>query len=211
MVQLLNGFWQMNAEKESARLNRAIERKGLAHFSQGFSTSQAAALDKVANTFIQDGDDEAIEEEEIIVEDIATPEHGKRGAELKAEADRIKREGEEAERKAREAEHEARRQREAAEERRKQEEEEERKHKEEEAKETEEQRLARVLSETTRRREEEQLALQAKLREEKEELQRQREFADKALLVATQAASAPRKEPMRKASLISMRIQMSDC
>jgi colicin import membrane protein len=187
----------MNAEKESARLERAIERKGLAHFSHGFSTSQAAALDKVANTFIQDQDDD-VEEEEIIVEDIATPEHVKRSAELKAEADRIKREGEETARRAREEEHEARRQREAAEERRKQEEEVQRKRKEEEAKETEEQRLARVLAETTRRREQEQLSLQAKLREEKEQLQRQKEFADKALQVATQAATAPKKEPMRK-------------
>ena len=183
-----------------ARLERAIKRQGLKDLKDsGFSHSQAVAIEKASASFIQDHDDD-IEEEEIIVEDMLTPTpelpRG-RGGELAREAERVKREGEAAERAAREAEQEARRFREA-EERRREHEEAERKRKEAEEAETEEQRLARLLAETTKRREQEQLALQAKLRDEKEQLQREREFADKAFQVATQAASAPKKEPQRK-------------
>jgi hypothetical protein len=191
----------MDADKEVARLERAINRQGLKELKDsGFSRSEAAAIQKASASFIEDHDDD-VEEEEIIVEDLSstpTPEPDGRGAQLAREAERVKREGDEAARRAREAEQQARRDREAAETLRRQEEEEERKRKEAAAMETDEQRLARILAETTKRREQEQLALQAKLRDEKAQLQRERDFADKALQVATQAASAPRKEPQRQ-------------
>jgi hypothetical protein len=205
----------MDDEKEMARLDRAIKRQGLKELKDsGFSRSEAVAIQKASASFIEDHEDD-VEEEEIIVEDLSslsatpTPEPEGRGAELAREAERVKREGEEAARRAREAEQQARREREAAEARR-QAEEEERKRQEAAAVETEEQRLARLLAETTKRREQEQLALQAKLRDEKTQLQREREFADKALQVATQAAAAPRKEPQRQVRICCFELALVD-
>jgi septal ring factor EnvC (AmiA/AmiB activator) len=126
---------------------------------EGFSSSQSLAIHVASKKFVKDASDDEVLEEEILVEDL-TPD--KRADELKLEAQRVRQEGLLAEKAAREAEHAERAAREEERRRRQQEEEEERRKREEAAKETEEQRLARVLAETTKLREQEQLQLQVR-------------------------------------------------
>jgi hypothetical protein len=57
---------------------------------------------------------------------------------------------------------------------------------------TEEEQLAAALAKTKKKREQEQLALQAKMHYEKAQIEEEQNFAAKALEVASKAASAPK-------------------
>lgn len=178
----------MDSEKELARLERAIKREGTTSVSprrrafenKDFTTSQQEAIVKASETFIQDDPDEVLEED-IIVTNV-TPAPIRRNVEaIEQDIAQLRLEKEQAAAAAEEEERQ----------RKKRHEEEERKKKEAEPK------LEDVLEKTKRLREQEQLALQARLRQEKEELQREKDFAAQALEVARKAAAAPKAEPMR--------------
>ena len=178
--------------KEMQRLERAIKREGTAAEKsprravvyqdeqlKDFSNSEKDLIKKASESFIDDDSDDEIEEEIAILPVTPAVEH--RNVAVLQDDEKALRE----QKAARERAEQAEREKKAAEEEKKKE------------AESEAQKLSQALKATTDRREQEQLSLQAKMRAEKEQIEREREFAEKALQVAAKASSAPKSQPMR--------------
>lgn len=182
---------KVDEEAEMARLNRAInkelklsprrygsvtdvhERKAAFQKAE-FSDSTASVLAKVSENWVKDDDDEEIEEEEIVVEDVHTPPQKNTpvvpvpSLAVREEVVRPVVEERVVEKPAPVKEL------------------------------TDEEKLAKILEETTARREQEQAMVRAQLKREAEKAREEREFAQKALEVSMKTPSAPPKVATRK-------------
>lgn len=172
----------MDNESEMRRLERAIQRQGVSNvedrkkawLDSGFSNSQASAITKAAETFIKDGDEEDIIEEEIVVEDVGTP--VKSSTPITHDVPAALQERPPVRPLVFEEEEKPPVKRE----------------------ETEEEKLARTLAETKSKRDQEQEALRNMMKHEAEKAQKERDFAAAALEVTKAAEASKPKEMMKK-------------